>query len=456
MADLKKLYEERGRLEKRMQELVNKADEEKREMSAEESQEFDKNYETDTQIRDQIERHKKLDEVSKSLSDARNGGFPPTSASGTPDGDKIEKPSAEDFRIALGAWCKRQYGIALTKRDKAACQRYQSVNKRFSPNSRNLDLPLFDTSQQRALQRHARGGHQSQLLTRDVGVSGAASFIPEGFVSNLELAMLHYGPMLQSSEVITTQSGNDLPWPTADDTGNTGALLSEATTIGDSVDPTMSAVTFGAYKFSSKLIKVSTEVIEDSAFDIADFLSGILGERLGRILNTYATTGSGNSQPHGIVTASTLGVTAALSSGIAADEILDLQHSVDVAYRTGAAWMAHDLTIKAMRKLKDQENRYLWQSGLQDGVPDRLLGGVVWTNNDMDAINDGGTDAGEKVLLYGQMNKYKIRRVRGIRMRRLVELYAGSDQEGFVAFLRADSDLLDAGVAPVKHLALNS
>ena len=141
---------------------------------------------------------------------------------------------------------------------------------------------------------------------------------------------------------------------------------------------------------------------------------------------------------------------SASQTAITADEVIDTFHSVDPAYRTqqGAGWMCHDTILAAIRKLKGSDNNYLWQPGLQAGIPDMLLARPLTVNQQMT-----GTQAqSAKVLLFGSLRHYKIRDVRTLRLRRLVERYGEFDQEGFVAFHRTDGDLLNAGTNPVKYL----
>ena len=130
-------------------------------------------------------------------------------------------------------------------------------------------------------------------------------------------------------------------------------------------DMTFGVMTLDAYKYTSKIVRVSVELLQDSAFNLGAELGSLLGERLGRIQNTHATTGTGSSQPNGVVTASALGKTAASATAITTDEIIDLFHSVDRAYRGNSSFMAADSTVAAIRKLKDGDSQYLWQPGLQ-------------------------------------------------------------------------------------------
>lgn len=349
----------------------------------------------------------------------------------------------EHRAIALRAWCRAQYDIEITEREREACT-LAGIN----PRARELEISLRTQPYHQV--RQELGRYLEGRAGLVVGTDAAGGYtVPEGFVTNLEVSLLQFGGVRQVADVIRTATGNDLPWPTVNDTGNSGELLAEQASIGSTVDPTFGRVVFNAYKYSSKLVQISSELLQDSAFDMPAYLGSALGERIGRITNTHFTTGDGSSKPNGIVTASALGVTAASATAIAADELFDLIHSVDPAYRgmPGVGWMMKDSTLAAIRKLKDSQNRYLWEPSLQMGVPDQLLRYRVTVNQQMAAIATGA-----KTVLFGCMPKYKIRDVAGVRLRRLVERYADVDQEGFVAFLRTDGDLLDAGTDPIKHL----
>lgn len=360
--------------------------------------------------------------------------------------------SRRDREVSIASWFKRQAGLNLERSEREACRR-----SAMDPSAKWLDIEMSPTSRYKSMQNEFRYRHPS-IAKRDLNVATPTEgqeTIPEGFVARLERAMLAFGGMLQVADVMNTASGNDLPWPTANDTSNKGVLLAEATTIGPSVDPTFGAVTLEAFKYSSQPVLVSAEILQDSAFDLNDILASMLGERLGRILNEHFTTGTGTGQPRGIVTAAPAGVTASLAgppviTAMTGDMLIDLVHSVDPSYRAGARFMLADGTIASLRKLKDGDNQYLWQPGLQQGVPDRLIGYPITINQDMDTT----FTAGSFPVLFGDLSKYKVRQVRGIRMRRLVERYADTDQEAFIAFIRADGDLLDAGTNPVKTLSV--
>ena len=363
------------------------------------------------------------------------------------------QPSEETRCLAMAAWCRSQLGLPMRKAEVRACREI-----RLNPNAKELRLKLPRTDQYRSLSSEFRQHHPSRAMEKTLQSRAMSAYtlgsggilVPNSFVQTLEVNMLAYGGIRQAAELMVTGSGEEMKWPTADDTSNQGERLGESASIGNSVDPTFGAVTWGAYKYSSKAILVPYELLEDSVFDIPSMLGGMMGERIGRKTAVDYTTGSGASGPKGIVTAATLGKTATGSTALTADEIFDLVHSVDPAYRTGAGFMLHDNIVLYLRKLKDGEGRYLWQNGMSEGVPDRLVGYPLTISQEMASA----MTTGQKVLLFGQLGKYKIRRVNAARMYRLEERYRDTDQDGFILIVREDGNLLTAGTAPVKYLQL--
>ncbi|KFL25065.1 capsid protein, partial [Devosia sp. 17-2-E-8] len=172
----------------------------------------------------------------------------------------------------------------------------------------------------------------------------------------------------------------------------------------------------------------------------------LLGERLGRKANTELTIGDGNGDPQGIVVGSTLGVTAAAVAAITYDEVIDLVHSVNPAYRASpkVGFQFHDLTLKALRKLKDGEGRYIWSAGdVQKGVPSTILGYNYRINQAMDSLA-----AAKKIMIFGDFGKYFVRKVGGIHLFVARERFA--PDIGLLGMIRLDGRLGDT--AAVKHL----
>jgi HK97 family phage major capsid protein len=372
-------------------------------------------------------------------------------------GDGAQTATPEQFNLALQAWLRVNNGHDISEEHDEACKIVG-----LNPNRPRLDLKLPGAKVTKKLQRIARSTHRDLAFDRMMdfqanlgttpGTAGGYLIPPETLIKNLEVNMLWYGGMRQVAETIVTKSGERMSWPTADDTTNTGVQLGEggaAMPPGQvSVDPTWAKVFWDAYKFSSKPILVNYELLEDAEVDLAEVLGEMMGIRLGRITNTKYTVGSGASTAKGIITAAS-SFSAISSTAIFPDDILGLIHSIDPAYRTNdAGFMMHDTILLTLRKLKDGMGRYLWQDGMQDGAPDRLFKYPLTINQDMDSA----TTSGKKTLLFGQLPKYKIRRVNKLRLYRLEERYRDTDQDGFVALVREDGNLLTAGTAPVKYL----
>jgi len=364
------------------------------------------------------------------------------------DGQEITE---EDRGLALA-------GFIIGPGDERFGERHAKAMKKVGlrTHQKCLTIRMASTQQMRSFQREFRAGHHTTAIDRcrdsralsafNFGTGGAT--VGSSLVRNLEINMLAYGGMRQEAETISTASGEDMPWPTADDTSNEGEQLGESGSIGSSVDPAFGVVRWGAYKFSSKPILVPYEFIEDSFIDTPGVIGDLLGERLGRITNRKYTDGPGSSGPFGILNAAGVGVSANSATAIAPDEVFKLVHSVDPAYRAGAAFMFNDAILLYLRLLKDLQNRYLWQDGMQAGRPDTLLGYRHVNNQHMPST----VTTGKKTMLFGQFSRYKIRRVNRVRLYRLEERYRDNDQDGFIAFIREDGNLLNAGTNPVKYL----
>lgn len=355
------------------------------------------------------------------------------------DGEENRAPTQEDRSLALRAWMLRQSGRRVSQAHRDAANRC-----RVNLNAQEYVIPLLDTRSYQIF----RG--QEQRLATYVNLTAATGgyTVPTGFVANLERAMLAFSPLRGVADVIRTASGNALHWPTANDTSNKGELLAEETTVGDALAPSFGEKIFNAFKMSSKPVLVSSEILEDSAFDLSQVISSMLGERLGRIEADYFTTGTGTGQPGGVVAEATTGKTTSGQAVITIDEIIDLVHSVDPAYRTNPSccFMASDGVWQYIRKIADGDGHHYWQPAVTLGQPDMLLGYRCVTNQSMAA----SVAHSAKTMLFGDFSKFKIRDVGSIRLRRLVERYADTDQEAFIAFSRVDSGVIDAGTHPIK------
>lgn len=274
------------------------------------------------------------------------------------------------------------------------------------------------------------------------GTDAAGGYlVPEGFRNVMTETMKAYGGLINHATVITTSTGNPLPWPTNDDTSNTGAILGENTQIGEQ-DLTLGQSQLGAYTYTSKLVRVSWQLLQDSAFDLNTWLPRKLGERIGRAQAPHLVSGTGTGQPTGLVSSATAGVTGAVSAtpAITYDDLVDLEHSVDPAYRQNARYVMSDGALKILRKLKDSDGRPLWQPVPAPGFPATLNGHPYTIDNSMAA-----PAAGARSIIFGDIAAgYIVRQVLGIQMVRLQERYADYLQTGFFGFARMDARPDDA------------
>jgi HK97 family phage major capsid protein len=293
-----------------------------------------------------------------------------------------------------------------------------------------------------------------ELRAQSIGTNTEGGYlVPEGFMAELVKSLKAWGPMMDPgiTRRMDTATGASIPWPTMNDTSNKGALIAENTQVS-LAEVAFGTKTIGAYKYTSGVVLVSSELLQDSALNVEAIVRDAMAERIGRIANEHLTTGTGSDQPNGIVTAATAVTGVAAAAAITFDNLMDLQHSVDPAYRADPSvrWMFNDSTLKALRKLKDLEGNYIWQpANVQTGAPATLLGYGYAINQDVASIG-----ASAKSVVFGAMNRYVVRMVREFAIRRLVERYADYDQTGFIGFTRLDGELLDtAAVKTLQHAA---
>jgi len=263
-------------------------------------------------------------------------------------------------------------------------------------------------------------------------------------------ALKAFGGMRSVAEVIQTASGNPINFPTSDGTSEEGELIGENGTATD-LDPTFDIRTLGARKYSSKTVAVPFELLQDSVIDVEAFVRNRLVTRLGRITNKHFTTGTGTGQPRGIVTAATSGKVGATGQTLTVtyDDLVDLQHSVDPAYRDQgqARFMMNDASLRNIRKIKDTTGRPIFVPGYEvadrGGSPDMLLGSPVTVNQDVAVMA-----ANARSILFGDFSFYKIRDVMDVTLFRFTDsAYARKGQVGFLAWMRADGNFVDVGGA---------
>lgn len=278
-----------------------------------------------------------------------------------------------------------------------------------------------------------------------VGTTTLGGFaVPTSFENKLVEHRVRAGQMRNTRvNIYESSTGEDHQIPKTTAHG-TAFWVGENTAVTVS-NETLGQVTLKSY-VSAEIIRVSQQLLIDNAVNLEEYLGRALGGAIGRLQNTAYVVGTGTTQPTGITTLTSLGVTAASATAIATDELMDLFYSVIPEYRRDGEWMMNDQTVKAVRKLKLTTGEYIWAPGLQVGEPDTLLGKRVWDDPDMPAMTTG-----LKSIIFGDFSAYWIRDAGGFNIRRLEERYAENLLVGFLAWTRTDGNLVDQTGA-VKHL----
>jgi HK97 family phage major capsid protein len=286
-----------------------------------------------------------------------------------------------------------------------------------------------------------------ELRDHKVGTDSLGGYlVPDEFRRELVMALNEENVIRGLATVFPTTSGT-MTIPVNSAHGSASWKTEEA--AYSTSDETFAEVTLNAYK-ATALIKVSEELLNDSAFPVESFLATEFGRRLGKLEEEAFINGDGSAKPTGIVGGSAEGATATATNAITADELTNLYHGLARPYRARATWVMNDSTIKLIRKLKtgvSNDNTYLWQAGLQDGEPDRLFGRPVVASEFMPAATTG-----LKPIVFGDISYYYIGDRQAMSMQRLVELYAANGHVGFRQFKRTDGKL--SLNAAVKHIVM--
>lgn len=278
-----------------------------------------------------------------------------------------------------------------------------------------------------------------------VGTDSAGGYtVPDEFERKLIQGLEDANVMRGLATVIPSISGTkSIPVVSAH---GTATWTAEAAAHTES-DETFATVTLDAYKVS-RLIKVSKELLNDSAFDLEAYMAAEFARSIGEAEETAFVNGAGTTRPTGIVVGSGVGKTGATgqTASVTTDDLIDLYHSLGRAYRRNATWLMADGSAKVVRKLKDADNQYLWQPGLVAGQPDVLLGRPVAISDDVPAMA-----ANAKSIVFADCSYYWIADRTGFSLQRLSELYAANGQVGFIGEKRTDGKLTLAAAA--KHYA---
>jgi len=342
----------------------------------------------------------------------------------------------------------RQVTIEKLRADEARELRLEAATREIADQVRPVaDAPRSVRTDGEIIRSMAKGELRSYAFEkRDVVKTSAGAPVPTSFYDQVIMLARTVGPMLSTSTILNTASGENLQIPSLAQY-STAAIVGEGTAISESDPIFNSFITLGAFKFSF-LVQLSTELIEDSGVDILSFLASQVGNELGFRVNSSLTVGSGSSQPKGIVAASSLGVTGATatSGAFTADNLIDLVYSVDTAGRRlpGSGFQMNSKSIGAMRKLKDTAGNYVFQPALSADTNDLLLGYPVFENP---AVVDAATSA--KSVIFGHLPSYYVRQVGGIKLDRSDDFAFSAGLVTFRATMRVDGNLPQT--SHVKH-----
>lgn len=375
--------------------------------------------------------------------------------------DPTFKPSNKQVRRTLKKFEQRERNIKFLNAEERKILALMDFEERaFEELFRSGLRPDLIKPEERAIISAMETRAQSLTTT-------AGGFtVPTGFIPRIILYFKYISAFFQEYEypdggltepifdVYRTDTGNDLPVSTGDDTGNVGELLGEnSDASSSSADLVFGQKTFKAYQYSTKMIKSSNVLLQDTGVDLVGYIAKCFGSRLGRILNTHFTTGDGSAKPSGIVTGLSLGKLGGTSGTISFTEIIDLVHSVDKSYRDrpSTRFMLHDKILALLKKAtvgaSTTNSRPLWAPGWDVSAPPTIDGTQYLVNNDLDST----FAAGKKVMLYGDMKTFGIRWVNELRLRRFEERYGEFDQTAWVGFMRADARLLNT--SGIKYYA---
>lgn len=282
--------------------------------------------------------------------------------------------------------------------------------------------------------RHLRGKRLiHNVLSEGVDADGGY-LVPEEFERDIVMQLEEENVVRSLAKVITTQHERKIPVAN----GHSVAQWTAENAAYTESNPTFGQKQFDAFKLTD-LCRVSVELLQDSAFDIEDYLMKEFARAFGIAEEEAFCIGTGTNQPTGIFTkqGGAVGVTAASATAITADELISLVYALKSPYRRNAKFLLNDATVSAIRKLKDQNGAYLWQPSIQAGQPDRLLGYELYTSPYVPAVA-----AGALAVAFGDFMNYWIGDRAGRTVQRLNELYATNGQIGYVATERVDGKVI--------------
>ena len=348
--------------------------------------------------------------------------------------EEYERQEKTEAELAANYFNKREKSAG--KSDNGEENAYRSAFMQVMRSGvRDLD------KEQRALIE--KRGTSTQIVGTD---SLGGYLVPDEWMPGIESYLKDYSGIYEAATIKRSPTGASQYYAVNDDTSTIAVQVGEASAFTVQ-DFTFSQVQMDAYKFGT-VVKESYEILQDNDYQLEAWFMEQFGARFGRSINNKCTTGNGSATPNGVVTASTLGKTAASATAFTYLELLDLKHSIDPAYRRSQkfGFMMNDVVLLAIKKLVDSQNRPLWMPSYVQGAPDTIDGTRYWINQDMDS----SINASSKLILAGDFSKYYIRISGGMQVKRLDELFAMDGVVGWQAWMRYDGECVNTSA--IKHL----
>lgn len=311
------------------------------------------------------------------------------------------------------------------------------------PTNKKVKLGRASDEYRRDFLNVLRGKPQIYNVMQESVDADGGFLVPEEFENQIVTALEENNVIRSIAKTITTAAERKIPiaatHSVAQWTPENGAYTES--------NPTFGQKTIDAFKLTD-LVKVSTELLQDSMFNLESYISSEFARAFGVAEEQAFCTGTGVGQPTGIFTENggEIGLTLTSTTNITCDNIIELVHSLKSPYRRNAVFLMNDSTISMLRKLKDTNGAYLWQPSLQAGQPDRLLGYPLYTSPYVPTV------AAEALpIAFGDFSNYWIADRMGRSVQRLNELYAGNGQVGFLATERVDAKvILSEGIKLLK------